>query len=82
MAIGIAIMFNIKYLTIQCTLFILINSDFWRKWHITKFLIRDYIYIPMGGLGEHFYSCYLYYCSDDNFRFVAWRKLYFYLGFL
>lgn len=51
MAIGIAIMFNIKipdnfnapYLSSSI-------SDFWRKWHITlSSWIRDYIYIPMGG---------------------------------
>jgi alginate O-acetyltransferase complex protein AlgI len=51
MAIGIALLFNIK-------LPINFNSpykarniqDFWRRWHITlsRFL-RDYIYIPLGG---------------------------------
>ena len=51
MAIGLALMFNIK-------LPINFNSpykasniqDFWRRWHITlsRFL-KDYIYIPLGG---------------------------------
>jgi len=51
MAIGLALLFNIK-------LPINFNSpykatdiqDFWRRWHITlsRFL-RDYIYIPLGG---------------------------------
>ena len=51
MAIGIALLFNIK-------LPINFNSpykarniqDFWRRWHITlsRFL-RDYVYIPLGG---------------------------------
>lgn len=57
MAIGIALLFNIK-------LPINFNSpykstniqEFWRRWHITlsRFL-RDYIYIPLGGsrVGEY-----------------------------
>jgi len=51
MAIGIALIFNIK---IPINFFSPYKArniqDFWRRWHITlsRFL-KDYIYIPMGG---------------------------------
>jgi len=51
MAIGIALLFNIK---IPMNFFSPYKSisiqDFWRRWHITlsRFL-KDYIYIPLGG---------------------------------
>jgi len=61
MAIGAALLFNIK-------LPINFNSpykarniqDFWRRWHITlsRFL-RDYIYIPLGGNRNGYYTTYL-----------------------
>ena len=51
MAIGIALMFNIKLpINFNSPYKALNIQDFWRRWHITlsRFL-RDYIYIPLGG---------------------------------
>lgn len=51
MAIGIALLFNIKLPVNFNTPYKSTNiQDFWRRWHITlsRFL-RDYIYIPLGG---------------------------------
>lgn len=51
MAIGIALMFNIKLPINFNSPYKATNiQDFWRRWHITlsRFL-RDYIYIPLGG---------------------------------
>ena len=51
MAIGIALLFNIKLPTNFDSPYKALNiQDFWRRWHITlsRFL-RDYIYIPLGG---------------------------------
>lgn len=51
MAIGIALLFNIKLPINFDTPYKSTNiKDFWRRWHITlsRFL-RDYIYIPLGG---------------------------------
>lgn len=51
MAIGIALLFNIKLPKNFNSPYKSINiQEFWRRWHITlsKFL-RDYIYIPLGG---------------------------------
>ena len=51
MAIGIALLFNIKLPMNFFSPYKATNiQDFWRRWHITlsKFL-KDYIYIPLGG---------------------------------
>lgn len=51
MAIGTALMFNIKLpINFNSPYKALNIQDFWRRWHITlsRFL-RDYIYIPLGG---------------------------------
>jgi D-alanyl-lipoteichoic acid acyltransferase DltB (MBOAT superfamily) len=51
MAIGIALLFNIKLPINFNSPYKAINiQDFWRRWHITlsRFL-KDYIYIPLGG---------------------------------
>jgi D-alanyl-lipoteichoic acid acyltransferase DltB (MBOAT superfamily) len=51
MAIGIALMFNIKLPNNFNSPYKSLNvQDFWRRWHMTlsRFL-RDYIYIPLGG---------------------------------
>jgi D-alanyl-lipoteichoic acid acyltransferase DltB (MBOAT superfamily) len=51
MAIGIALMFNIKLpINFDSPYKALSIQDFWRRWHITlsRFL-KDYIYIPLGG---------------------------------
>ena len=51
MAIGIALLFNIKLpINFNTPYKALSIQDFWRRWHITlsRFL-RDYIYIPLGG---------------------------------
>ena len=51
MAIGIALLFNIKLPQNFNSPYKAINiQDFWRRWHMTlsRFL-RDYIYIPLGG---------------------------------
>ena len=51
MAIGLALLFNIKLPINFNSPYKAINiQDFWRRWHITlsRFL-RDYIYIPLGG---------------------------------
>ena len=51
MAIGVALLFNIKLPTNFNSPYKALNiQDFWRRWHITlsRFL-RDYIYIPLGG---------------------------------
>jgi D-alanyl-lipoteichoic acid acyltransferase DltB (MBOAT superfamily) len=51
MAIGAALMFNIKLpLNFNSPYKARNIQDFWRRWHITlsRFL-RDYIYIPLGG---------------------------------
>lgn len=51
MAIGAAILFNIKLPMNFNSPYKAVNiQDFWRRWHITlgNFL-RDYIYIPLGG---------------------------------
>ena len=51
MAIGIALMFNIRLpINFNSPYKALNIQDFWRRWHITlsRFL-KDYIYIPLGG---------------------------------
>ncbi|CAM3897316.1 MBOAT family protein [Arcobacter cloacae] len=51
MAIGIALLFNIKLPINFNSPYKATNiQDFWRRWHITlsRFL-RDYVYIPLGG---------------------------------
>lgn len=51
MAIGIALLFNIKLPTNFNSPYKATNiQDFWRRWHITlgNFL-KDYVYIPLGG---------------------------------
>ena len=51
MAIGIALLFNIKLpINFNSPYKALNIQDFWRRWHITlsRFL-KDYIYIPLGG---------------------------------
>jgi len=51
MAIGIALMFNIKFpINFNSPYKAMDIQDFWRRWHITlsRFL-KDYIYIPLGG---------------------------------
>jgi|GEM_PF-6562196 len=54
MAIGLALMFNIKLpINFNSPYKALDIQDFWHRWHITlsRFL-RDYIYIPLGGNRE------------------------------
>ncbi len=51
MAIGIALLFNIKLpINFNSPYKAITIQDFWRRWHITlsRFL-KDYIYIPLGG---------------------------------
>ena len=51
MAIGIALLFNIKLpINFNAPYKATNIQDFWRRWHITlsRFL-KDYIYIPLGG---------------------------------
>jgi D-alanyl-lipoteichoic acid acyltransferase DltB (MBOAT superfamily) len=51
MAIGCALMFNIKLpINFNSPYKALNIQDFWRRWHMTlsRFL-RDYLYIPLGG---------------------------------
>ncbi len=51
MAIGIALLFNIKLpINFNSPYKATSIQDFWRRWHITlsRFL-KDYIYIPLGG---------------------------------
>jgi len=51
MAIGLALLFNIKLPANFCSPYKARNiRDFWHSWHITlsRFL-RDYVYIPLGG---------------------------------
>jgi len=51
MAIGLALLFNIKLPTNFNSPYKATNiQDFWRRWHMTlsRFL-KDYIYIPLGG---------------------------------
>jgi D-alanyl-lipoteichoic acid acyltransferase DltB (MBOAT superfamily) len=51
MAIGVALLFNIKLPTNFNSPYKATNiQDFWRRWHMTlsRFL-KDYIYIPLGG---------------------------------
>lgn len=51
MAIGLALLFNIKLPVNFNSPYKSINiQDFWRRWHITlSNFLRDYIYIPLGG---------------------------------
>jgi alginate O-acetyltransferase complex protein AlgI len=51
MAIGIALLFNIKLPQNFNSPYKALNiQDFWRRWHITlSHFLRDYIYIPLGG---------------------------------
>lgn len=51
MAIGISLMFNIRLpLNFNSPLKAANITDFWRSWHMTlSRLIRDYLYIPLGG---------------------------------
>lgn len=51
MAIGAALLFNIKLPTNFNSPYKATNiQDFWRRWHITlSHFLRDYIYIPLGG---------------------------------
>ena len=51
MAIGVALMFNIKLpINFNSPYKALNIQDFWRRWHMTlsRFL-KDYLYIPLGG---------------------------------
>jgi D-alanyl-lipoteichoic acid acyltransferase DltB (MBOAT superfamily) len=51
MAIGLAVMFAIRFPTNFESPYKALNiSDFWKRWHmsLTRFF-RDYIYIPLGG---------------------------------
>ncbi|MEC0143778.1 MBOAT family O-acyltransferase [Paenibacillus alginolyticus] len=60
MAIGIALLFNIKLPNNFNSPYKALNiQDFWRRWHMTlsRFL-RDYIYIPMGGNRKGLYRTY------------------------
>lgn len=61
MAIGIALMFNIRLpINFNSPYKALNIQDFWRRWHITlsRFL-RDYVYIPLGGNRVSKYRNYL-----------------------
>ncbi len=51
MAIGIALLFNIKLpINFNSPYKSISIQDFWRRWHITlSNFLRDYIYIPLGG---------------------------------
>lgn len=51
MAIGIALLFNIKLPINFNSPYKAINiQEFWRRWHMTlSRFMRDYIYIPLGG---------------------------------
>lgn len=51
MAIGLALMFNIKFPINFFSPYKAVNViDFWRRWHITlSHFLRDYLYIPLGG---------------------------------
>ena len=51
MAIGIALLFNIKLpLNFNSPYKALNIQDFWKRWHITLTVwLRDYLYIPLGG---------------------------------
>ncbi len=51
MAIGIALMFNIKLPINFNSPYKAVNiQDFWRRWHITlSRWLKDYLYIPLGG---------------------------------
>ena len=60
MAIGIALLFNIKLpINFNSPYKALNIQDFWRRWHMTlsRFL-RDYIYIPLGGNRKGKYRTY------------------------
>lgn len=60
MAIGIALLFNIKLpLNFNSPYKATNIQDFWRRWHITlsRFL-KDYIYIPLGGNKQGSYKTY------------------------
>ncbi len=60
MAIGLALLFNIKLPVNFNSPYKAINiQDFWRRWHITlsRFL-RDYVYIPLGGNREKAFRTY------------------------
>jgi len=51
MAIGIALLFNIKLPINFNSPYKAVNiQDFWRRWHITLTIwLRDYLYVPLGG---------------------------------
>ncbi len=51
MAIGIALLFNIKLPINFNSPYKAVNiQDFWKRWHITLTVwLRDYLYIPLGG---------------------------------
>jgi hypothetical protein len=51
MAIGLALMFNIRLPTnFHSPYKALTIQDFWRRWHITlSHFLRDYLYVPLGG---------------------------------
>lgn len=51
MALGIALMFNIKLpKNFNNPYFAIDIQDFWRRWHMTLSLfLKDYVYIPLGG---------------------------------
>ncbi len=61
MAIGVALLFNIKLPFNFNSPYKATNiQDFWRRWHMTlsRFL-KDYIYIPLGGNRYGTYKTYL-----------------------
>ena len=51
MAIGLARMFNFKFpINFNSPYKATSIIDFWRRWHISlSFLLRDYLYFPLGG---------------------------------
>jgi alginate O-acetyltransferase complex protein AlgI len=51
MAIGLALMFGLWLPeTFRRPYMATSLRDFWRRWHITlATLLRDYVYIPLGG---------------------------------
>jgi len=72
MAIGIALLFNIKLpINFNTPYKALSIQDFWKRWHITlsKFL-RDYIYIPLGGNRVPEGRIYI---NPNDYFFIRWH---------
>lgn len=78
MAIGSALMFNIKLpLNFNSPYKALNIQDFWRRWHMTlSRWLRDYLYLPLGGnrrgVGRTYWNLFLTFLLGGLWHGAGW----------